>query len=210
MATSGFDSRVDVRTDTQPAPPPVWRRLFHLTAGSTIPVAGIFAPELAMVWAMAALTAGGLGLDLARFRVERLNRVFLHWLAPLLKADEGSRITGASYMAMAALVVFLVFDRPVAVAALLFLSLGDPAAALVGRRMPGPRILGKSPVGTAAFIAVSWAVVGVMVGGGVVDYHWGLLAGAVAAGLAELAPLPVDDNLTVPIAASTAMYFFGV
>ena len=206
MAASGSD----IRIDTQPSPPPVWRRLFHLTAGSTIPVAGIFAPELFMVVATAALTAGGLGLDLARFRIERLNRAFLRWLSPLLKAAEGSRITGATYMAMAALAVFLIFDRHVAIAALLFLSLGDPAAALVGERMPGPRIFGKSPVGTAAFIAVSWAVVGVLVAAGVVDYHWGLMAGAVAAGLAELTPLPVDDNLTVPIAAGAVMFFIGV
>lgn len=200
----------DIPVDPRPAPPPVWRRLFHLTAGSTIPVTGIFAPELFMVAATAALAAGGLGLDLARFRVERLNRIFLRWLAPLLKADEGSRITGATYMMLAALAVFLLFDRTLAVAALLFLSMGDPAAALVGRRMPGPRIFGKSPVGTAAFIAVSWAVVGVLVAAGVVDYHWGLMAGAVAAGLAELAPLPVDDNLSVPLAAGAVMYFFGV
>ena len=206
MSASGSD----IQTDPHLAPPPVWRRLFHLTAGSTIPVAGIFAPELFMVVATAALTAGGLGLDLARFRAERLNRIFLRWLAPLLKPDEGSRVTGATYMAMAALAVFLLFDRTVAVAALLFLSLGDPAAALVGRGMPGPRIFGKSPVGTAAFIAVSWAVVGVLVFAGVVEYHWGLIAGAVAAGLAELAPLPVDDNLTVPIAAGAVMFFLGV
>lgn len=206
MSVSGFD----IRIESHPEPPPVWRRLFHVTAGSTIPVAGIFVPDLLMVLALAALAAGGLGLDQVRFRADRLNRIFLRWLAPLLKADEGSRVTGATYMAIAALVVFLVFDRPLAVAALLFLSLGDPAAALVGRRMPGPRIFGKSPVGTAAFIAVSWVVVGVLVGSGVVDYHWGLMAGAVVAGLTELAALPVDDNLTVPIAAGTAMYFFGV
>lgn len=163
-----------------------------------------------MIPALAVLAAGGLGLDLVRFRVDRLNRIFLRWLAPLLKADEGSRITGATYMVLAALAVFLIFDRPVSVAALLFLSLGDPAAALVGRRMPGPRIFGKSPVGTAAFIAVSWMVVGGMVVGGVVDYHWGLIAGAVAAGLTELAPAPVDDNLSVPIVAATAMHIFGV
>ena len=64
MSASGSD----IRTDNRPAPPPVWRRLFHLTAGSTIPLTGIFAPELFMVVATAALTAGGLGLDLARFR----------------------------------------------------------------------------------------------------------------------------------------------
>jgi len=188
----------------------VWRRLFHLTAGSTIPLAGIFTPETVMVWALAALSAGGLGMDLARFRIGWLNRVFLGWLAPLLKSNEASRVTGATYMALAALAVFLVFERPVAVAALLFLSLGDPAAALAGRRMPGPRVFGKSPGGTAAFIAVSWAVVGALVATGVVEYHWGFMAGAVAAGLAELAPLPIDDNLTVPIAAAGVMYLTGV
>ena len=53
-------------------------------------------------------------------------------------------------------------------------------------------------------------MVGVLVSAGVVEYHWGLIAGAVAAGLAELAPLPVDDNLTVPIAAGAVMFFLGV
>ena len=194
----------------QAPPPPVWRRLFHLTAGSVILVAGIFAPHSAIVIALAALTAGGFTLDLARFRMGWLNRLFLRWLAPLLKADEGRRVTGATYMALAALVVFVSFDRPVAVAALLFLSLGDPAAALVGMRAPGPRLFGKSPGGTIAFIAASWAVVGVMVATGAVEYHWGLMAGAVVAALVELAPVPLDDNLTVPIAAGLAMHLFGV
>ena len=55
-----------------------------------------------------------------------------------------------------------------AVAALLFLALGDSAAALVGKRTPGPRVFGKSPGGTIAFIAASWAAVGVLVAAGAV------------------------------------------
>ena len=163
-----------------------------------------------MIIALAALTAGGFALDLARFRFDWLNQRFLRWLAPLLKARETRRITGANYMVLAALVVFLFFNQPVAVAALLFLSLGDPAAALVGMRTPGPRIFGKSPGGTVAFIVAAWGVAGILVATGVVEYHWGLLAGGVVAGLAELAPLPLDDNLSVPIAAGLAMHFFGV
>ena len=125
------------------APPPVWRRLFHLVAGSSIPVAGIFAPEAGMVVGLAVVSAGGLGLDLVRFRVSWLNRQFLRWLAPLLKHDEGRRLTGATYLVIGALFAFLFYGSDVAVPAMLFLSLGDPAAALVGRRMPGspaPRI----------------------------------------------------------------------
>ena len=202
-------AEVDGRAGNQ-ASPTVWRRLFHLTAGSVIPVTGIFTAELSMIIALALVTAGGFTLDLARFRLDWLNRRFLQWFAPLLKAEESRRITGATYMVLAALVVFVFFGQTVAVAALLFLSLGDPAAAIVGIRAPGPRVFGKSPGGTVAFVAVAWGVVGILVATGVFEYHWGLMAGGVIAGLAELAPMPLDDNLTVPIAAGLAMHLFGV
>ena len=190
--------------------PPVWRRLFHLTVGSVIPVVGIFAAELVMVIGLALLTVGGFALDLARFRLDWLNRRYLRWFSPILKTDESHRITGATYMLLAALVVFGLFGRTTAVASMLFLSLGDPVAALVGVRMPGPRIFGKSPGGTAAFVVVTWIVVGVLVVSGVTEFHRGLLIGGVVAALVELVPTRLDDNLTVPIAAGLAMHFLGV
>ena len=154
---------------------------------------------------MAVLALFSLGLDLVRFRMAGLNRLFLRWLAPLLKHDEDRKITGASYMLAAALIAFLIFDRQVAVLALLFLALGDPAAALVGSSMPGPRLLGKSPGGTVAFAGVSMLVVLALSLSGRVDYHWGMLVGGLVAALVELAPLPVDDNLTIPLASGGAM-----
>ena len=56
------------------AAPPVWRRLFHLTVGSSVPLAGIFASQDAMVVALAVLSGGSLALDLVRFRLPWLNR----------------------------------------------------------------------------------------------------------------------------------------
>ena len=104
---------------------------------------------------------------------------------------------------------FLFFGPEVAVPALLFLSLGDPVAALAGRRMPGPRVWGKSPGGTAAFVIVALAVVAVLVGSNAIDYHWGLWLGALIAGLVELASVPPDDNLAIPLVAGAAMHFLG-
>ena len=187
------------------AAPPLGRRLFHAVAGSLPPLAGIFAPMPELVIILAVLALGSLALDLTRFRVSWLNRLFLRWLRPLLKSSEDRRITGATYLLVAAFLSFLLFDQAVAVAVLLFLSLGDPAAALVGRPMPGPRLFGKSPVGTLAFIGVSLLVGAALVGAGIAPFHWGLLAGAVVAGLVELAPLPGDDNLWVPLIAGTVM-----
>ena len=149
-------------------------------------------------------------MDLTRFRVSWVNRQFLRWLAPLLKHDEGHRFTGATYLVVGGLFSFLFFGPEVAVPVLLFLSLGDPSAALVGRRMPGPSVRGKSPGGTAAFIAVSLVVVAVLVGSDAIDYHWGLWVGAGIAGLVELASVPPDDNVSIPLLAGAAMYVLGV
>ena len=150
-----------------------------------------------------------LGLDFARFRIAGLNRLFLRWLAPLLKHDEDRKVTGASYMLVAAFIAFLVFDQPVSVLAMFFLAVGDPVAALVGARTPGPRWAGKSPGGTAAFVGVSAVVVLVLNLAGGVDYHWAMLVGGLVAALVEQAPLPVDDNLTIPLVSGVAMQLLG-
>ena len=193
---------VDVRQG-----PPWPRRLFHATVGTAIPVVAFFLPYPLSVILIVILAAGSLALDLARFRIPWLNRLFLNWLRLLLKKEEEARITGATYLLIAACISFLVFDKEIAVAVLLFLSLGDPAAALIGKPMPGPRILGKSPVGTLAFMGVSLLAVAVLTSTGVLEFHWVLVVAAVVAGLVELAPLPLDDNLTVPLVSGACAQY---
>jgi len=205
MLVYGRDRRV-----TSGAPPLIWRRLFHVVAGSSIPLAAIFIPETALIWALAVLAAQGLVLDLVRFRVGWLNSLFMRWLAPLLKEDEEAHITGATYMLIAALIVFVLYGKEVGIPVMFFLSLGDPAAAIVGRRMPGPRILGKSPGGTAAFIAVGVGAVAVLIAADGIDHHWALWVGAGVAGMVELISLPPDDNLSIPLLAGTALFLLGV
>ena len=81
----------------------------------------------------------------------------------------------------------------------------------MGSRLRGPRFFGKSPGGYGGFCGVvSLGVCAVLVSAGVAPFHWGLAAGAVAAGVVELLPVPLDDNLTVPLASGTAMHLMGV
>ena len=192
------------------APPLIGRRLFHAVAGSSIPLAGIFLSETVMIWALAILAAQGLVLDLIRFRVGWLNALFMRSMAPLLKEDEAGHITGATYMLIAALIVFVLYGKEVGIPVMFFLSLGDPAAAMMGRRMPGPRILGKSPGGTAAFIGVGAAAVAVLLAADGIDHHWALWVGVAVAGVVEMASIPPDDNLAIPLLAGTAMFLLGV
>ena len=191
-------------------PPQIGRRLFHVVAGSCIPLAGIFLSETVMIWALAILAAQGLVLDLVRFRVGWLNALFMRLMAPLLKEDEAGHITGATYMLIAAVIVFVLYGKEVGIPVMFFLSLGDPAAAMMGRRMPGPRILGKSPGGTAAFIGVGATAVAVLLATDGIGHHWALWVGVTVAGLVELASIPPDDNLAIPLLAGTAMFLLGV
>ncbi len=158
---------------------------------------------------LVALVVIGVVLELVRARWGRLNRRLLNMFSPLMKTEEDSRFTGATFMLIAGLIAFLVFDRHVAAAAMLFLSLGDPAAALVGTRLPGPRFFGKSPGGTLAFVVVALAVCAGLVWTGVSPFSWGLVTGAVVAAVVELLPAPFDDNLTVPLVSGGVMHLVG-
>jgi dolichol kinase len=200
--------RVVERGARVPAPP-VWRRLFHIGAGSSIPLAGIYASDTLMVVILSVLSALAVVVEAARFKLPGLNRVLLSRFRPLLKESESGRVTGATYLVIASLVAFLLFDRSVAVAALFFLTLGDPAAALVGSRARGIRVFGKSPWGTMAFIMVALAISGVLSAGGVISFQWAVVAGAAVAAVVELVPTMLDDNLTVPLIGGAAMTLLG-
>ena len=159
---------------------------------------------------MAALSAVALAIEIARLVYHPFNSVLLSWLRPLLKDTESRNVTGATYIALAALAAFIVFDKPIAITALFFLSIGDPVAGIVGGKMGGIRVRGKSPYGTVAFFFVALAVAGVLSGTGVVSFHWGLAVGAAVAALVELAYFGLDDNVTIPLVSGAAMTFMGV
>ena len=183
-------------------------------ACSTIPLVALLFNSSEMVALMAGLSSVALLAEGARFLLPGANRVLMRWLKPLLRESERRRITGATYIALSSLVAFLLFDKPVAIAALFFLSLGDPLAALVGTHMGSMfglrRFYGKSPVGTLAFLTVALTAAGVLSASGVVPFHWGLVAGAAIAAIVELVPLMVDDNVSIPLVSGAAMTLMGV
>ena len=158
---------------------------------------------------MVGLTATLAGLailfEITRLRFPDLNRQAIRWLSPLMKTSERQSITGATWLIIASLIAFLAFDKPVAIVALLYISLGDPAAALVGSRVPGPRIAGKSPLGTLAFLIVGLSAASILMAVDVLEHHWSVGVGAAIAALVELTPLRIDDNLTVPLISGAAM-----
>ena len=188
-----------------PVAPSLWpRRVFHLIAGSTLPLAILFLPVDLAEWLLIAGSLGAVALEVLRGLVGGVNDWMVRTL-PFFKAAEDRQVTGATYMWLAATFLVFVFDKEIAVLALLFLSVGDPFAALIGVRDHRTRRFGKSLAGTIAFAVVA-------LGAGLlatlhpdVPLAWWVVPGAVAAALTEFAPVPVDDNLTVPLASAAVM-----
>lgn len=165
-------------------------------------------PTLLMLLAPIVLWAWGSEL-LRRFS-PGYNRLLMKGLGPIAHPHEYHRVNSASWYTLA-LFILAAADIPAAAAvALLTLSLGDPAAALIGRRWGRHRLAnGRSLEGFAAFVLAgtlgSFAILQV----GWPGVHIGLaaataVAGATAGAIAELLSRRVDDNLTVPLAAFAA------
>ena len=181
------------------------RRLFHLLAGSSISVLVLLLPGAWTVGLLATLCGVALTMEALRLLWPSLNALVFRWLGVLFKEREWRRPTGATYMVLGALVASLVFRQEVAALSLLFLSVGDPAAVVVGSRARGARLWGKSFQGTAAFVVAALALAAIVAGGTGLDFGWALVIGAVVAAAVEMMPGPVDDNLKIPLLSGAAM-----
>jgi dolichol kinase len=119
---------------------------------------------------------------------------------------EAHAFTGATYVTLANLLAILLFEKEIAVTVLLFLSISDALASLVGIRFGRTRFFGKSLAGSVTFFISAVAIALWML-----PAAW-LTApvGALVATVVEAVPIRVgkcrlDDNLLIPLVAGAAM-----
>lgn len=141
-------------------------------------------------------------LDLGRMRVDWVRSLFSKLFDFMLRPHElEGGFTGATWVAIGAFLTVLFFPARVAILALLFMSLGDVAAALVGMKLGRTRVGAKSLEGFLAGLGVC-LVLASLYG----DLPWSVkIPGAVTAMVIELIPLPMDDNLLIPLGSGTIM-----
>ena len=129
-----------------------------------------------------------------------------HW-GHLMRGDETGRLCGASHVMIASVLCVVVFPKPIAITALLFMSVSDALASLVGMRFNGPRWFRASLAGSSAFL-ISAAAIGLLL---LREHPLAALVGAAVATVIEALPLSIgkariDDNLTVPLGAGLVMW----
>lgn len=180
------------------------RKLIHLTGG-LIPLLYLFLnltkPQALLI--LGSLALPFLGADLLRLRSPAVNRWFLRWFHGAMRPREENRPTGATYYFLACWLTIAFFERTVAAAALLILACGDTAASVVGQALGGFQLgRGKTLSGTLAFLISAFVVTLPFFPPAIA------LGGAFIAAVAEFLPLPLDDNLTVPLSAGISLTLF--
>jgi dolichol kinase len=120
------------------------------------------------------------------------------------RESEKHDLTAPSYFAMAALILFFLFDTFAVCMAVLVTTFGDGMAALAGKKYGKHRIVGKKTLeGTLTFFAVAYVIL-------LLGYHDPEIAVVAAiAAIVELYPGPINDNFTITMVTGIALYAFG-
>lgn len=179
------------------------RKSIHLFS-SVIPVGYYFVPPekcLKVKLFLSVCSLIVLLIELLRFQNRTAKTIFLTIGRSLIRYHEISAITGATYLLISATLTILLFDKEIAVAALSFLTIGDTIAALIGKNYGKIKIFDKSLEGSLSFFITCLIIILVIpdfpISAGII--------GAVVAVIIELLPIPLDDNLRIPISSGLVM-----
>jgi glycerol-3-phosphate acyltransferase PlsY len=183
----------------------IGRKIYHLFGGiGLLSVYYLLGRERALLF-YGALFFIVLALDIVRLNSPSVNKFIYSRFGSFVRQNEAHRLTGtAPYVLGIGLSLFL-YSAPVATAAVCFLAFGDVAATAVGERYGKTRIRDKSLEGTTAFILASMTAGFILTLIGIAPMPAVIVLGALIAAGVELLPLPVNDNLVIPIVSGAIM-----
>jgi dolichol kinase len=143
-------------------------------------------------------------IDISRMRHWWLWRnVAVHVIGPVIrKHEKDGDFTGATYILLTSALTIFLYQKPIAIAALSFIIVGDSFAAVIGRKYGRTKIGNKSVEGSLGCL-LGTSIVAMLTPG--ISLPVGLL-GAVVATLVEAWPFGVDDNVSVPLLSGLAMH----
>lgn len=142
-------------------------------------------------------------IDISRLKDWFLWRLLRPILSPIIRPHEiKGQFTGASFILSTSVLSIILFPWSIAIAAIVFIIVGDTAAAIIGRAWGKHKLIrSKTLEGSTACLTItvlaSFLIPGLPTSIG--------LAGAVAATITELVTFRLDDNFTVQMVSGFVM-----
>ena len=144
-------------------------------------------------------------LEISRKKWDIVETLFeKHFNFMLRQSEFDGGLTGATWLLFGSTITVFLFPIHIAVPALLFLTVGDAFAAIIGKGIPIGKIGDKYLSGTIAGIVTSCGIafwVNRLLPGEII------ILSAVATMLVEGAPIPMNDNLTIPLTGGLVMSY---
>lgn len=181
----------------------IWRKLIHISS-IILPVIFryIFLNNRKLMFlVLIPVSLLLLVIEIIRMECQPCNRLFRKILAPVLRPQEETQFTGATYLLISSVVCIGLFPAEIAFVCLAFLAVGDTFAAVIGLSFGKRKLAGgkKSVEGSLACFVVTFLFA----------LFWldplVALTGAISATLAEMSGFPLDDNLKIPIVSGLGM-----
>lgn len=175
-------------------------------------------PRRVVLVVLVALLSVAVAVELGRHHIPSMRRAFDRAIGSLLREHERTGWSGATWLVAVFIGVVALAPAPAAIAAMWSVSMGDAAAAVVGRSYSAwmaardgvattvSRGSGKTSVGSVACAVVTAAGTFWIAGLGPIT---AIIAGCAAA-LAERPRGPLDDNVRVAITVAAVVAAIGV
>ena len=195
-----------------------FRKLTHLFALVGPLIAWLVGSVIAFYISFTALVIT-VGADYFRVRSAGFKAFIERYFGRMMRSHELPAIgepvilNGATWTIMSFTILLLVFELGIAITIFSACMIGDGAAAMIGRRI-GHHKWGRSGCsveGSIAYFIFGVATAILIGGGGLVSFAVfsypiaALVVGTSIGALAEVAPIPLDDNLAAPVGAAISM-----
>jgi dolichol kinase len=170
------------------------RKLFH-EIGLLIPISYFFYDKKDAIFGMSILVLVFVFVEFLRLRYNFGNDIIPKVVGKTVRDYEKIDLSAATYFIISSFFTVLLFEKYVAIAAIIYNSIGDLFSAIIGKNYGKTKYMGgkKSIEGSLACF-VSCLLVGLLI-----LNPFMAISGALAATFAEGYLIKVNDNLSIPI-----------
>ena len=134
--------------------------------------------------------------DFYRRRSIKYKKIYDHYFGGITREEEINSFTGATNVLLSCVIIIIIFNKSIAIASLLIMSISDSIAAIIGRKYGVIKILNKTLEGSIAFFLTSLTIVLFIPK---LNIYAAFISVIIVSIIEVIEFNNIDDNITVPL-----------